>query len=564
MSDFIKNIASFIIYNASALYGKMNYYHYEKNAKYAKEKSEKALLKFIKKNKNTEFGKKYKFENIKSIEDYQKYMPYTTFEDYKEMAERTLKYGEQNLLVKDKICYFASTSGTTGAMKKIPVVKKTFKPFLKCTSIFTWNLKCAMKKKGLLYGKVFNLSEMGSEDTPSGIRSGFISGYFTFSLKNLFPLTTCIPKEVLDNRENMDIMYIKARYAIQERNVICMNAVFMSAITDLMNYIYNNYDMLIQDIEEGKINSSVKISKEMKTKLEKKLKPDKKRADELREIFQNLKPEEPFVNKIWKRLSLIIAICSGEFSPFETKMRQYCGNEVSFSYSMYAASEAIIACAFQAENKEYTLLYDSGFFEFIPTEGNDQPLLMNELEIGKTYEIIVTNYAGLYRYQLKDVIRVVGYNNEVPLLQVAYRKNQITDIGGTHLTVETLALIIKEIEKEIKVNILDYSLYVNNSIVPIRLEVFVELEKKLSTAIDLGELFDKKFREINENFHLGFVDIKFGKTLVYIVKPDTYKTFRENKVKNGTMVNQIKTVRLIKKIEDLNFLKSRLSEDSIK
>ena len=174
--------------------------------------------------------------------------------DYKDLVERTFKNGEQNLVVKDKVCYFAGTSGTTGDMKRIPVVKSSFKPFLKCGSIFTWNLKTVMKqkKRGLLYGKVFNLSEMGTEDTPSGIRSGFISGYFTYSLKRFLPLTTCVPTEILNNREKMDAMYVKARYAIQERNVICMNSVFMSAITDLMNYIYKRRKNVRKKIKNKK------------------------------------------------------------------------------------------------------------------------------------------------------------------------------------------------------------------------------------------------------------------------------------------------------------------------
>ena len=558
MPDFIKNIASFIIFNFTAIYGNLNYKSYKRNAKNAANKSEKRLIKFIENNKNTVFGKAHNFDKIKTIEDYQKYMPYTTFDDYKELVEKTLKTGEQNLVVKDKVCYFAGTSGTTGDMKRIPVVKSSFKPFLKCGSIFTWNLKTVMKqkKRGLLYGKVFNLSEMGTEDTPSGIRSGFISGYFTYSLKRFLPLTTCVPTEILNNREKMDAMYIKARYAIQERNVICMNSVFMSAITDLMNYIYTNHEMLIQDIEEGKINSSISLTKEVREKLEKRLKPDKKRADELKVIFNNLKPEEPFANKIWKRLSLIISIGTGDFAVFDKKLRKYCGNDIAVSYSMYAASEATIACAFVPENKDYTLLYDSGFYEFIPVEGNPKPLCMNKLEIGKEYEIVVTNYAGLYRYKLLDVVRVIGYDHDVPILEFAYRKNQVTDIGGVHLTVETLTNIMNEIQEEINVNILDYSFYINTENPLSRYEVFVEFEKEIPNNINLSETFDKKLGENNENYRLVYNTVALDKSVVYVVKPGTYEKFRENKVKTGVIVNQIKTVRLVKKTEDYEFLLS--------
>ncbi len=54
--------------------------------------------------------------------------------------------------------------------------------------------------------------------------------------------------------------------------------------------------------------------------------------------------------------------------------------------------------------------------------GNGRPLLMDELEVGKEYELIVTNLSGFYRYRLGDVIRVTGYHNECPMLVFSYRK----------------------------------------------------------------------------------------------------------------------------------------------
>ena len=147
MIDILQRIISYSVLNCVSLIGKKQYNNYKKNSKVADKISEKKLIKVIKKNQNTELGRKYSFFNIKSIKDYQEKVPFTTYEDYIEYIERTANNGEQNLITTDKICYFAATSGTTGNYKKIPIVKKSFIPFLKNGTIFVYNLKKEMKKK---------------------------------------------------------------------------------------------------------------------------------------------------------------------------------------------------------------------------------------------------------------------------------------------------------------------------------------------------------------------------------------------------------------------------------
>ena len=53
----------------------------------------------------------------------------------------------------------------------------------------------------------------------------------------------------------------------------------------------------------------------------------------------------------------------------------------------------------------------------------DQPstLLVHELKIGESYEIVLTNMSGLYRYRPGDVIKVVDYYNQSPIIEFQYR-----------------------------------------------------------------------------------------------------------------------------------------------
>ena len=553
--ELFHKIIRYTILNGAAILGRYNFKHYKKASKNANKISEKLLLDIIHKNRNTEYGKKYEFKNIKSIQQYQQKVPYTTYKDYKEFIQKTAEEGKQNLMTSYKVKYFANTSGTTGEVKRIPITAESYNSFFKAGTIFTFQLKNEMRKKqkGKMDGKILNLSEMVSKKTPGGIREGLISGYFAAGLKTFLPVATCIPKEVLGNENDIDMKYIKARYALQERDIICINAVFMSAITDLMQYIIDNQEMLIEDIENGTINSKILMPEDIRFNLQKKLKPNKKRADEIREVFK-ITTEKELLPSLWNRLSLIIAICTGEFSPYETKIREYSGNKIAISYSMYASSEATMASSLYNDNKDYMLLFDGGFYEFIPVEGDENPLLMNQLEVGKEYEMVITNLSGLYRYKIKDVIKVVGFEGMAPLIQFAYRKEQLINIAALHLTMEHLVDIIKKLERELKIEITDYSIYQDTEHTPSRMILFIET--KNMTEINEGKIaiaFDEKVKEGVPIFKSLIEHNNADSSVVYIVKFGTYAKHREIKAKKASSVNQVKAVRLIKDKETLNF-----------
>ena len=78
--------------------------------------------------KDTEYGKKYNFENIKSIKDFQNQVPISIYDDYFPYIKRMVE-GEKNLLTTNETQHFNKTSGTIGVPKKIPCCKKNIKNF---------------------------------------------------------------------------------------------------------------------------------------------------------------------------------------------------------------------------------------------------------------------------------------------------------------------------------------------------------------------------------------------------------------------------------------------------
>jgi len=71
--------------------------------------------------KNTEYGRLYDFESIRSVEEFQQRVPLSSYDTLKPYIDR-LREGEQQLLWSSDIQWFSKSSGTTaGRSKFIPV-----------------------------------------------------------------------------------------------------------------------------------------------------------------------------------------------------------------------------------------------------------------------------------------------------------------------------------------------------------------------------------------------------------------------------------------------------------
>ncbi len=61
-------------------------------------------------------------------------------------------------------------------------------------------------------------------------------------------------------------------------------------------------------------------------------------------------------------------------------------------------------------------------------------LRAHELEVGCEYFVLLTTSAGLYRYQLGDLVRVVGRVNAAPLIEFLNKGEHTCSLAGEKLT----------------------------------------------------------------------------------------------------------------------------------
>ncbi|MBN2613009.1 MAG: GH3 auxin-responsive promoter family protein [Bacteroidales bacterium] len=92
--------------------------------KYPFDIQQEVLSKLLLKASGTEWGRKYDYVSIESIEEYQKRVPLQTYEDVKPNVER-IRSGQKDVLWPGDIKWFAKSSGTTNDKSKfIPISKE--------------------------------------------------------------------------------------------------------------------------------------------------------------------------------------------------------------------------------------------------------------------------------------------------------------------------------------------------------------------------------------------------------------------------------------------------------
>jgi hypothetical protein len=132
-------------------------------------------------------------------------------------------------------------------------------------------------------------------------------------------------------------------------------------------------------------------------------------------------------------------------APYADRLREATGPGVAF-HEVFPASEGFIAAQDGEPGEGLRLLYDVGvFYEFLPAGeldafGHPHPgagaLPLEETRIGEIYALVLSTPAGLCRYLIGDLVRMVSV--DLPRLVYAGRTRLQLSAFGEHVIEEEL------------------------------------------------------------------------------------------------------------------------------
>lgn len=553
-----RDVLSRMIVSAMIVKGRMDLNTMIQNTVDARRINEKLLFRILKKGKDSEFGRKHHFDEIKTVEDYRRLVPISTYSGFEEYVMRMINNNETNLLTTSPVISYVETTGTTGNRKYIPITQEDVNIYTKYTvtrmlaTAENYQKGRGTKKRpfrGMFVSPAFD------RKLSNGMMVSNIPDIAAKQLSFLYPYILNTPFKKLFKREEIDFKYLDARYALEDRDNLYIFCVFFRGVTIIYDYIKDNWETLVEDIEKGTVSDLALANEETRALLEKNVKPNPERAAELRREFEK-GFDSTILNRIWPNMEVICGLGTHAFAEFAERARSFTEN-IPYDYSIYGASEGLFAAVDEVENTRQLMLLDSCYYEFIPQDDDTKVLNIDELEIGKEYELIITNQAGFYRYSFGDIIKVVGYRNTCPYVEFAYRKGALLNLSGEKTSEEIVKNAVEEVSRASGCEITSWAVMVSSDAYPYHYEILIENPegRDLSTYCVTAE---ETVRKLNPRYDdmRGFNMI--GPIGISNLKKGTQDEHINFRVKAGAPITQVKPIRILSKQEDVEFFQDHI------
>lgn len=515
------------------------------------------LMRMLDDNKDTEYGRKYGFADIKSVAEFQERVPLTTFDDYAGYVYRMTEGGESGLISAYNIAHYAKTSGTMGNPKRIPVSDRAMGVINRYNMQLRTKVICDAIGFDWANPPYLNLIESQLTTLKNGATYGAISAKVIGQMGDYLPMLMTSPLEALVPDPKTNTRYLHARFALMNPEITSMGFSFSSILLELMQYIESEWEMLVDDIEKGTIDESVKMPADVRASVLGKIQPMPERAAQLREIFSQ-GFDEPIMPKIWPNLTIFSGVATGGFATYYNKLRQrYAGDGVRLFYVGLNASEGILSVPMDVDCPDSVLIPDSVFYEFIPIDSEDPGdiVTIDGVEVGKTYEIVITNQSGFYRYRIRDAVKVTGMYNNTPLIQFQYRIDQTISVLGEKTTELVLRGVAERVERELGYSMEDFSVFGDVDSVPMRYVMLMEatLPEGLDPEAVAAEL-DKGLCEGNPSYGDKVAKGMLDHLRLLFLQPETYLLYRDVMISKGAASAQLKPPRILNEIQRRFFM----------
>lgn len=388
------------------------------------------LLKILRENSQTEFGKEHNFERISSVEEFRERVP---INDYNNLEPYITRQQEGNLeLTVAEPVFYTRTSGTTGRHKYIPLTRSgvnQIKHFQKQLAYSLW------RKTDFFKGTVLGFFSPGIEGRlANGIPFGSTSGATYESLSSIFEKKFEIPKEAF-NLDNVEAKYeVYALCALVHGSTTGVSSVNPSSLLKVCMLIEQRAEELLDALVDGKDTNLLKGTASILPSLRSQLLPYRKAS--LSQVLDTDGTIPPDI--LWPKLSALVTWTGGSCGIALEKLKSYLPLNVNIVEMGYSCSEFNGTVNIDIKRNTCLPLLTDNFYEFVAKEDweSNSPkfLLLNEIDADKDYYIFVTTASGLYRYDINDVVRATDGVGNCPGLRFVRKGKGMTNITGEKIS----------------------------------------------------------------------------------------------------------------------------------
>ena len=422
--------------------------------KYPVEVQNEWLFRLLHSAEDTEWGRKYSFSDIQSADEFRSRVPISSYDDLEPWIMR-MRQGETDVLWPGKVQWFAKSSGTTSSKSKyIPVTEEAlqdchYKGGKDLLAVYYHSYP----ETEFLSGKTIGVA--GSIQEENDTSDSFAGDLSAILMSNL-PMWAHLSKAPKLSIVIMDEWQEKLEKIVEHTLDEDIRAI--SGVPSWMLVI---------------LRRALEVSGKKKIK------------------------------DLWPNFELIVH-GGVSFAPYAQQFEEICGSDVHYQ-EVYNASEGFIAMQDDFTRDDMLLMLDYGiYYEFLPMDqlNSDHPqtVELKDVEIGKTYALVITTNAGLWRYMIGDTVVFTSTNPY--RIKINGRTKSFINAVGEEVIVENADEAIQHACKLTGAVVMEYTaapVYFSNK-EKAGHEWLIEFEKEPRDIEVFAEYLDNGLKSVNSDY----------------------------------------------------------------
>jgi hypothetical protein len=381
-------------------------------------------------NAGTQFSRDFDLHPGISVQEYRKRIPVAGYELIRPYVDRVARGEHSALLGRDnRLLMFAVTSGTTSESKLIPVTEQFVRDYRRgwqSWGIGVYDQHPALKQLNIVQISSSHQRFHAADGTPCGNISGLVAAMQKRIVQSMYS----VPFQVVNIHDAEAKRYLVLRFAVADPYVGMLITANPSTVLQMAEVLQLRAEDFIRDIHDGTVVGA-SLSEQDQGRFRRALRPDRRRAQQLQQLIRSDGQLTPA--GVWPVMKALGVWTGGSAAAYIPRLQQYFPGVSVRDHGLHA-SEGRMTMPLQDGTSAGLLEIQTHFFEFIPIaeaeSANPTALEAHELEEGQEYLILLTTSSGLYRYNIQDVVRCVGFFGATPLLEFRHKGAHISSITG--------------------------------------------------------------------------------------------------------------------------------------
>lgn len=407
------------------------------------------LFEKIRRCAETRFGRDHGFSKIATLDDFRRQVPISTY-DYAAPYIKEVTEGRFDALfpADEQILGFACTTGTTGEPKLNPVTLTWLREYLRSWEI--WGVKGIVEHPEMIGTKVLQVMGPGDLDrAPNGMSIGMVSSFANRLQNRVYRSFYAVPPDVGNIHDPLAKYYTILRLAMTSP-VGLLVAITPANLLRLAKTGDEQRERLIRDIHDGTLSDSIEVPQAFRQKIARTIQV--KRPERARALEQIIERTGTLYPKDYWPLSLVACWLGGTVGYQSRELPRYYGTVPTRDLGL-VSNEGRHTVPLRDGTPEGVLAVDGSYYEFIAANERGSPQARvfecHELEVGREYFIIMTTSAGLYRYDIGDLVRCNSYIGQAPVLEFLRKEGQCADMEGEKVSGHQVAQAVEVAAREL-------------------------------------------------------------------------------------------------------------------